>query len=294
VHNPTAESVNRYIEWLSNGREAGNRNAARLSALPPSERERGLQDVPSDELFHTLDALVRYCSTTLLADASQAESLTALVTSHLHSVRVPAAATLALAILRGVAWTERANALRAIGDLPDAIAACNKALAVFSSEPVLDLEYEMARRLSAFIRHQMGESGEPLEMIRRGIPVFRAHGDVAGELRSRNFEGLIVFDHGLYAEAMAIFESALVLAEPIEDHTTLASLHNNIGHCAQLLGDSRKAMDHLIIALKLFDAYGLVAERPRALWGLAKISAGAGRTDEALAQLRGVAEELMQ
>ncbi len=151
-----------------------------------------------------------------------------------------------------------------------------------------------ARRVAALVRHQLGEEEEPLRIIRAGIHVFRAHNDVAGELRSRIFEATIEFDAGRHGAAMAIFEESLRLAEAIEDHTTLASLHNNIGHCAEILGDARKAIDHLVVALKLFEIYGMAAERPRALWGLAQVSAKAGRVDEAIAQLETVAKELFE
>jgi tetratricopeptide (TPR) repeat protein len=163
---------------------------------------------------------------------------------------------------------------------------------ILHGRPALALEYEMARRVEAFIRHQLGEPDAPLQIIREGIPVFRAHNDVAGELRSRIFEGFIEFDREQYPAALDVFESALKLAEQIEDHSTLASLHNNVGHCAERLGDPRKAIDHFVMALRLFEVYGMVSERPRAVWGLAEVAANAGRVDHALAELEHVASDL--
>lgn len=292
VQQPSVDAVRSYVDWLSTGRPQGARYADELLALSGAAREQHFRTVPLEMIAHTLEGLSRRAADGLLRAPAETAELTEFVVDHLPDAVVPTGLGLVLTLLQSTAWRERANALRAIGDLPHALAAANRAVSLLLDEPALDLELEMARRVAAFVRHQMGESGEPLAIIRAGRSVFQAHNDVAGELRSRTFEGFIQFDHGLMAEAMTLFEEALDLAEAIEDHTTLASLHNNIGHCAERLGQPAKAVDHLVVALKLFEIYGMASERPRAIWGLAEVAAGAGRTDHAIGQLRVVAEEL--
>lgn len=286
------DDIRSYVDWLSAGRREGQRHALDLIALPATRREARFAEIPTAAVLHTLDAVVRHAADELLSAPDRAADLTGFVIEHLSLATAPRGAELTLQLLLGTAWKERANALRVSGRLQEAHAAAKQAMDIFAGDPAVALEYEMARRVEAFIRHQLGESDEPLRIIRDGVAVFRAHNDVAGELRSRIFEGFIEFDRERYAAAMEIFSDALTLAEQIEDHSTLASLHNNIGHSAERLGDPRKAIEHLVMALELFEVYGMPSERPRAVWGIAEIAANAGRVDQALSELERVAGEL--
>lgn len=287
-------AVRGYVDWLSSGAEAGHRAAVELLALQNAEWESRFADVRPEARFSRSRRTGRSHRSRVAGQGSEeARDLTELIVRHVNTVAVPPGCELRRTVLRSNAWRERANALRVTGDLPGALAAAQNAIAVLDSEPAADLELAMARRVHAFVRHQMNETGAPLEIIRGGIEIFRRHGDLAGELRSRNFVGVIQFDHGAYTEARGTFEDALRVAEEIGDHTMQASLHNNIGHCAQLLGDRLNAADHLIAAIRLFDMGGMIAERPHAAWGLAQLAADSGTLDRALMELTSVAADLL-
>ena len=143
--------------------------------------------------------------------------------------------------LRGRMWRAHASALRYAGDLRTAVEAFDRSAAIFRSVDAAEPETAAAVRGAAFVRNELGESGDHRGVIHETVDVFMAGNDIAGAVRSMIYEAGIVFDRAQYTEATAFFEEALHLAQRLGDEATIAALSNNLAHCAQRRGDPRES-----------------------------------------------------
>ncbi len=285
--------ITRFVAWLSTGREAAAEHVAQIGALPPSEWDTWVADHPEALSAHMLHGLLELAYAEEDRDAPRAFALTRLVLRHLDDAVAPETAGLALVLLRGHAWRVHASAARLMGDHRGALHAYETAAGIFRTAPVATAEQAAAERAAAFTRHELGENGGAQQIIRASLHVFAAHNDIANLVRSLIFDAAIEFDAGRYEEAASIFEKALPYAESLEDHATVAALTNNLGHCAQLLGRQDVAARYLAQALKLYEQRGMLAARPRALWGLAQLAAEKGAFDVAVAEMKAISNELL-
>src|SRR5688500_1074821 len=126
----SVDDVRIYIDWLSNGRRDAQGHATELLSLSGADREARFAAIPAPVVLHTLDALLRHAATDLLSAPDRAADLTEFVTLHLSDATAPEGCDLALKLLQGTAWKERANALRETGDLPSALAAATRAMGI--------------------------------------------------------------------------------------------------------------------------------------------------------------------
>ncbi|HUP60245.1 MAG TPA: tetratricopeptide repeat protein [Thermoanaerobaculia bacterium] len=267
---------------------------ATSSRVLPAEWEQWLADHPAAVSVSTFQALVDEASRQEDREPQLALALTELVLRHVDELIVPREWAMALLFLRGHAWRVHASALRHAGDLQGALRAYETSAAVFRSEAVALPEAVAAERAAAYTRHQLGEAGEPQRIIRASFEVFAAHNHIADLVRSLIFDGAIEFDNGRYDTARTAFEEAMRLAESLDDVVTVAALHTNLGHCAQLIGDRDAAARHLTRALHLYELHGMVAARPRALWGMAELAADEGFAGAAVAEMEKIRGQLLE
>ncbi|HEY0155773.1 MAG TPA: tetratricopeptide repeat protein [Thermoanaerobaculia bacterium] len=283
-----ARELTAYIEWLSAGREAGEQAASSLARLSERSWEAWFRDTPPARTPHTLEALLDAAHLLLTRDPRRALALTGFVLAHLDDVAFPPFALLGPVMLRGRTWKERGNALLKMDDVRNALIAFETAAAIYATEAAARPELAAATRGAALARHLLGESERALELIREGAEVFAAHGEVREQAVSRLYEGVIHFDSGRYENAARLFREALEHALAVGDAELVAQLHNNLGHCAELLQDREAARAHLTRALALFEEHDMVAERPRAILGLAQVLADEGLLARAIAELEEV------
>ncbi len=283
-----ARALTAYIEWLSAGREAGEEAASALAHIAERSWDAWFRDTPPARTPHTLEALLDRSHLLLTRDPRRALALTGFVLAHLDDVAFPPFTPLGPVMLRGRTWKERGNALLKMDDVRGALLAFETAAAIYATEPVAEPELATAFRGAALARHMLGESERALVLIREGIEVFAAHGEVREQEVSRLYEGVIHFDSGRYELAAEVFREALEDALAVGDAELVAQFHNNLGHCAELLQDREEARAHLTRALALFEEHDMVAERPRAILGLAQVLADDGLVARAIAELEEV------
>lgn len=262
---------------------------------PPEEWEAWLAHHPEARNVFTFRELIDEVPRQEDLEPQLALALSQFVLRHVDRLEPPPEdLAVYTSFLRGDAWRVHASALRHAGDLRGALRAYETAAEIFRTEPTAAPEVVAAERAAAFTRHQLGERGEPQRIIRASFEVFQAHHYTADLIRSHIFDGAIDFDEGRYDGARAAFTTALQLAESLDDAATVAALHNNLGHCAQLLGDRDAAARHLTRALHLYEQHGMIAARPRALWGIAQLAADQGFADAAVANMENIAADLLE
>jgi len=293
VHPAKVAELKQYVEWQASGRERAPEITQAMLALDPAAWDGWFTATPAARDPLTLHHLLETAHGDLDRDPPRALALTGFVLRHMSEVSAPPFAPLADALLRGSAWMERGNALYHTDDVRGALAAYVTAAGIFSSEPPLEIDLAAARRGEALARHTLGETETALSILGEALAVFEGARDRRGALRCRFYLGVIEFDLHRYERAAAIFSSALEEAAAIGDEDSVTRLHNNLGHCAELLQDRAAAIEHLTKALKLFEERGMTAERPRAILGLAHLLADDGLLERALVEMKAVQSALL-
>lgn len=278
----TAQS---FVEWLESGRPAADALSAELLAIPEPRWDEWWRHTPAARTPQVVLRLLDAAYGELHRDPRRALALTTFILRHVDAIDIPPAFARPLGLLvRGRAWMEHGNALRAT-DLRGALAAFVKAAEIFGASPVMDVERAAARRGEALVRNQLGETGAALSIIREGVEIFDRTGDAANVTRSRIYEGIVLFESGRYEDAASAFLIALDEAAAADDTAAVAHIYNNLGQCAQMLRDRPTAIRHLSRALTLFQQHGMAAQIPIACVGLAHLLADQGNVKDAIEQL---------
>ncbi|HUP63466.1 MAG TPA: tetratricopeptide repeat protein [Thermoanaerobaculia bacterium] len=286
--------IRRLVDALNASRDESGEHVRAILKISPEEWDAWLAAHPRARNLFTFRALIDEASMQEEHEPQVSLALSQFVLRHVDRLEPAPELAMFLLFLRGDAWRVHASALRYAGDLSGALRAYETAAEVFRADPVALPELVAAERAAAFTRHQLGESGEPQRIIRASFEVFAAHNHTADLVRSLIFDGAIDFDEGRYEDARHAFTEAMRLAESLDDVVRIAALHTNLGHCAQLLGDREVAAHHLTRALHLYEQHGMIAARPRALWGIAQLAADEGFIDAAVAEMETIAVELLE
>lgn len=284
----------RMIDGLNAGFDENEQYVRELLARSPDEWDAWLATHPGAANLNAFRSLIDEALNLEDRDPQRGLALTRFVLRHVETLAVPPELAMALLFLRGDTWKVHGSLLRYAGDLSAALRAYETAAELFRSEPAAVPQLAAAECGAAYTRHQMGETGEPQRIIRARFQVFSDHNDIGDLVRARMHDAAIDFDHQRYESARASFEKALSLAESLGDARVVAALYNNVGHCAQLLGDREAAARHFTHALHLYELHGLDSARPRAVWGIAQLAADEGFVDAAVAAMETVRGQLLE
>jgi len=191
-----------------------------------------------------------------------------------------------LAQLRASAWKERAQALRYLGRVDDALAAIETAEERLGHFASATFDRGVVFLTKSRILHQLGRTAEAYSLLRECRQIFRDHGDAKLLLCAGIIEGASLFDDNRIAEADALFTELLEVARSARDAESQARIENNLAYCATGLGDYRRANVHFSNGIALFYDLGLLAEAMRAKWGAGRVLVGKGQINAGLAYLR--------
>jgi tetratricopeptide (TPR) repeat protein len=92
-----------------------------------------------------------------------------------------------------------------------------------------------------FVAVRQGEWAEVERQIGEALPIYRAQGDLAGEMRCVNILGINRFDQADFASALTHFEQALSLARQLGRRLFEANYLNNVANARLGLGDWAQA-----------------------------------------------------
>lgn len=188
--------------------------------------------------------------------------------------------------IRGVAWKERANALRYLGRYKEALSDLDVASSHFSQNMVSEFDLATIDYVRATVLREVHREPEALELARKSAEVFSEFGNRQRFIHARLLEGAIHFHAGNYEGAKSVWMPLLKLAREENDLSTLGSMFNNVGQCELQLGDPDSAGGYFLQALHVYDDLHMLVDKNRTRWGLGRMLVANGRLSEGLGMLR--------
>ncbi len=270
---------------------------ARLPEIPPDEGASELEMYATERLFvggsgseladdprlGTDDgqlALLRASHALLIVDASRLRDIADAV---LAGNRSDAVAVVAL--------RERANALRRMGELPEALATVARGREVAGRLIVSEHELAIFDYIEATVLSDQSLHAPARELATRALATFTRYGDTRRALYSRLLLGAIEYESGAFSEARAIFQSLAAPLAAIGDRAAAVAVVQNAGDCSLQLKDLAPARRDLLAAELGYQQLGLTAEALSVKWLLGRVALEEGRYGDAELVLRAVAAE---
>jgi len=188
--------------------------------------------------------------------------------------------------IRGLAWKERANALRYLGRHNEALTDLEVASSHFSQNMVSEFDLATIDYVRATVLREIHKENEALELARKSADVFSHYGSMQRFIHARLLEGNIHFQVHNYAGAKEVWMPLLTLAREQNDLATLGMLFNNVGQCELQLSDTDSAGGYFLQAIYVFDDLHMFVDKNRTRWGLGRMLVANGRLSEGLGMLR--------
>lgn len=196
--------------------------------------------------------------------------------------------------VRGLAWKDRANALRVRGQIQDALWSLDEAERHFRQQPVPEFDLATVDYVRATILNETDRLDEGLQLARISAERFLEFGDDQRYRHARMAEGGLLFNAGAKREAREIFMALLKPTQQADDLSALAMLFSNIAHCSVDIEDADTASIYFLQAAHLSDQLGFRSGAIGARWGLGRLLVHSGKFDEGITRLRATASELEQ
>jgi tetratricopeptide (TPR) repeat protein len=193
--------------------------------------------------------------------------------------------------LRGMAWKDRANALRYLGRYGEALVSLDEAVHAYQELKANALELAVVDFVRATVLMSGDQFDEALFSVRRCEPVFREYREEVRYRHARLLEASILFMKRDMRAARPILTDLFDLAERHADRMLTARAAHNLGLVELEMGELAKAGEHLSTALGLYTALELATEVIRTRWSLARLAAARGDLDDALERFQAVREE---
>lgn len=212
-----------------------------------------------------------------LADAAVA------IADALPADAYPAAA---ISTLRGLAWKERANALRYLAEYDAALEALDHAAAEFEPFGSHVFEFASLAYIRAVILTYTDRLDEATRQAAESADIFTQHGDVERAMRARSVQAGVLYYRREYRAAAAIFEELLAFAQSKNDAVEIARQSCNAASCWIELGDGGRAELLLNNAHQTYESLGMRTELAAADWKLGVAARVSGRFDESIRRLR--------
>ncbi len=149
--------------------------------------------------------------------------------------------------------------LRELGDVPGALAACDRALA--ASNPNVNptvparTRADVLRARGVLLR-RVGRVREAVEAQIEAIAIFKATGARRQEARAKNSLAFALLVQGHYEDAIALLIEAIQIDLSVGGRFQLANTLTNIGHAYAKLGDLPRAQAYLARARQTHERYG--------------------------------------
>lgn len=196
--------------------------------------------------------------------------------------------------LRGVAWKERANACRYLGELDTALAALDRAERAFRRLLAPDLHLAIVAHIRSTVFFKLERYDEAITLGRSAAAEFARLGDTLRWAHAQLLIGGVLFECGQYAAAREGFEGALGVAEVRDDAGLKARVETNIANCEVELGHFGEASMRFVAMLPLYRELGMPTEVTRTHWSIGRLAVRAGRPAEGIRRLREARREAQE
>lgn len=254
-------------------------------------------DIASNPKYHT-GGVVRK-----LADAADHASYSvphrALVLAETASAIVEMLSTttytpMEIAALRGLAWKQRANANRHLGQFQAALEALARAEGAYVKLPRPELDLASITFIRATIYYEQERYDLAKQQAEESTAAFAQLGQTEFYLRSRHLQGCIAFEQGEVGQAQVIFDAIYAYAEAKGDLTWIARELQVLGHCYIQRAELVRASQSFQRGVLAFRKLGILAEEIRCRWGLAVVEQRHGRYRTAITSFHDVREEFVR
>jgi tetratricopeptide (TPR) repeat protein len=188
--------------------------------------------------------------------------------------------------LRGLAWKERANALRYLAEYDLALEALDHAATEFAHFGPRTFESANLSYIRSVILTYTDRLGEAAQHAALSAAIFTEYGDTDRSMRARSVEAGVLYYRRDYRGAVAIFEELLAYAEGKGDRVETARQAYNAGACWIELGEGGRAEALLRRARDIYSVLRLRTEVARSEWKLGVIPRLAGDLKESVDRLR--------
>jgi AraC-like DNA-binding protein len=193
--------------------------------------------------------------------------------------------------LRGLAWKERANAMRFIGEYPEALVSLDRSEREFRQLLVPSIEIGNTAYIRAVVLTYMDRLDEAERFASESADVFAAFRDSERWLLSTAAQAAILYYRSDYASALTIFERLLKHAEADGAMVEIARHSTNAGVCCVKIGDTAQAAGHLLNARQIYTQLQNALELGRVERWMAVLSRVDGDITESITRLRRVRSE---
>jgi hypothetical protein len=188
--------------------------------------------------------------------------------------------------LRGLAWKERANALRYLGEYDAALDALDHAAGEFEHFGARSFEFASLAYIRAVILTYTDRLDEATWQAALSAEIYAEYGESDLAMRARSVEAGVLYYRREYRAAVAIFEELMAFAESKKDAVETARQACNAAACSIELGEGVRAEALLTAARETYRTLAMNTEVAAAEWKLGVTSRVVGRLDESVARLR--------
>jgi len=192
--------------------------------------------------------------------------------------------------LRGLAWKERANALRYLAEYDAALEALAHAEHEFEHFGARSFEFASLAYIRAVILTYTDRLDEATQQAALSASIFEDYGDIDRAMRARSVQAGVLFYRHEYRSAAAIFEELLAFAQSRNDAGETARQSYNAGVCWIEVGEGTRADQLLKTARSVYVTLGLHTEVARTDWKLAIVPRLFGQLAESVSGLRSAKE----
>ncbi len=196
-----------------------------------------------------------------------------------------------LFMLHGLAWKERANAMRFIGEYQEAIVSLDRSEREFQRLPMRSIELGNIAYTRAVVLTYMDRLDEAERFAAESAGLFAAFGDTERWLLSTAAQAAILYYRSDYTAALAIFERLLKVAEADNNPMETARNSSNVGVCCVQIGNTARAAGCLLVAHRIFVELQNKPELVRIERWLGVLSRVGGNVTDSVVRLRSARTE---
>lgn len=189
-------------------------------------------------------------------------------------------------LLRGLAWKERANAMRFIGEYPEALVSLDRSEREFRQLLVPPIELGNTAYIRAVVLTYMDRLDEAERFAAESAEIFGAFKDMERWLLSTAAQATILYYRSDYASALTIFGRLLKLAEADGNAVETARHSSHVGICCIQIGNAARAAECLLVARQIYSGLQNELELARIERWLGVLSRIVGRIDDSTERLR--------
>jgi tetratricopeptide (TPR) repeat protein len=187
-------------------------------------------------------------------------------------------------LARGQALREHAYVLSFLGRDREALQYVERAAREFAQVPADGFELARLALVKASALRLQGRTEEAIALARQAAETFREIDEPVRAVDARITEAAILYDAGAVERALEVWSA--LRGDPSLTELSALRIAHNIAVCLCDLGRHPEAVEPLEQCVAGFAAAGMLTERTRSRWYLAKALLGTGRRGEGEALLR--------